>query len=125
MAVTHDVAMRNVLADVVDDRINTGSGAAKVRLRASTTTIVDFDLPNPAFGSASGGAIVLNGIPIDATAAAAGVVDNAQILDRNGAAVITCSVTGVGGGGDIVVTNVNITSGQACSLDSLTYAAPA
>lgn len=125
MAVTHDTALRSTLADAVDARINTGSGTAKVRLRASTTTIVDFDLDNPAFGAASSGVITLAGVPIEATAGATGVVDNAQILDRDGSAAVACSVTGIGGGGDIEVSNVNIASGQDCTLESLTYTASA
>lgn len=125
MSVTHDTAMRNTLADAVDNRINTGAGTAKLRLRASTTTIVDFDLSDPAFGSASSGTITLNSVPIAATAAASGVVDNAQLLDQDGVAAVACSVTGTGGGGDIEVSNPNIASGQDCSLESLTYSAPA
>jgi hypothetical protein len=124
MAVTHDTAMRSALADAVDSRINTGGGTAKVRLRQGSTTVVDFNLPNPAFGDAVAGVITLNGVPIAAQAAAAGVVDNAQILDRAGVAPIACSVTGIGGGGDIEVSNVNIALSQDCSLEGLTYAAP-
>ncbi|RAI34519.1 hypothetical protein [Rhodoplanes serenus] len=123
MAVTHDTALRSALADAVDARINTGSGSAKVRLRASTTTVVEFALANPAFGDAASGVVTLAGVPIEATATATGVVDNAQIIDRAGVAALACSVTAIGGGGDIEVSNVNIAVGQACTLESLTYAA--
>ena len=125
MSVTHSTAARNTLADAIDTLINTGAGTAKLRLRASTTTIVDFDLANPAFGSASSGSMTLNSTPIAATAGASGSVDNAQILDRNGTVVVSCSVTGSGGGGDIEVSNVSIANGQDCSLTSLSYAAAA
>lgn len=125
MSVTHATTVRSALADAVDALINTGGGTAKLRLRDSTTTIVDFNLQNPAFGSASSGVITLAGVPIAAVAGAAGDVDNAQILDRGGSLVLSCSVTGVGGGGDIEVSNVSIANGQDCSLESLTYTAPA
>ncbi len=124
MSVTHETALRSALANAVDDRINTGSGTAKLRLRDGTTTVVDFDLQNPAFGDAVSGVITLEGVPIPAVAAATGEVDNAQVIDRDGTVSISCSVTGSGGGGDIEVSNVNIAIGQDCSLEDLSYAAP-
>ena len=123
MSVTHATAVRSALADLIDTLVNTGSGTAKVRLRDSTTTIVDFDLADPAFGAASSGVITLAGVPIAATASASGDVDNAQLLDQDGTVILSCSVTGTGGGGDIEVSNVSIANGQDCSLTSLTYTA--
>jgi len=125
MSITHVTAVRSALADLIDSLINTGGGTAVLRLRDSTTTIVDFSLANPAFGAASSGVITLAGVPIAAVAAAAGDVDNFQILDRGGALVLSGSVTGAGGGGDIEVSNISIASGQDCSLESLTYTASA
>ena len=83
MAVTHLAALRTILADAVDAHVNTGAGTAVLRLRDGTTTIVDFALANPAFGGAVAGVIALSGTPIDATAGAAGDVDNFQIVNRN------------------------------------------
>ncbi len=123
MSVTHATAVRSALADLIDTLVNTGSGTAVLRLRDSTTTIVDFDLQDPAFGAASSGVITLEGTPIAATAEASGDVDNAQLLDQDGGTVLSCSVTGTGGGGDIEVSNVSIANGQDCSLTSLTYTA--
>ena len=125
MSVTHATAVRSALADLIDTLVNTGSGTAKLRLRDGTTTIVDFDLADPAFGAASSGVITLASTPIAATAAASGDVDNAQLLDQDAGVVLSCSVTATGGGGDIEVSNVSIANGQDCSLTSLTYSAPA
>jgi hypothetical protein len=127
MSVTHITAVRNLLADAIDNYINTTgttNAGGKLRLRASTTTIVDFVLANPAFGAAASAVITLAGTPIAATAGASGSVDNAQLLDRDEAVVLSCSVTAPGGGGDIEVSNVSIANGQDCSLTSLTYTAP-
>lgn len=121
MAVTHLTALRNIRADATDDHVNTGVGTAKLRLRAGSSTIVDFNLPNPAFGAAVSGAISLNGLPVDATAAATGTVDNAQVINRNGDVSFSCSVTGISGGGDIEVSNVSIASGQECTLETFSY----
>jgi hypothetical protein len=124
MAITHETTMRNAIADAVDALINTGAGTAVVRLRDGTTTVVDFDLPNPAFGAAAAAVISLQGVPIAANAAAAGDVDNFQILDRDGSLQISGSVTATSGGGDIEVDNVSIAGGQSCSLTGLTWTAP-
>lgn len=125
MAITHVTALRSALADAVDAAINTGSGTAVLRLRDGTTTIVDFDLSNPAFGAASSGVITLADTPIAGTAEAAGDVDNFQILDRDGTLLLSGSVTATSGGGDIEVDNVSIANSQSCSLTALTYTAPA
>lgn len=125
MSITHVTALRNTLADAVDAAINTGSGTATLTLRDSTSVLATFNLQNPAFGAAAGGVITLEGVPITTNATAAGDADNFQILDRDGTLLVSGSVTGSGGGGDIEVSNINIASGQLCSLDSLTYTAPA
>lgn len=128
MAVTHATALRTVLADAVDNYLNTtgsADAAADLVIRASTTILVTFVLSNPAFGAASSGVITLSGTPIAATAAAAGTADNFQIRDRDNASALAGSVTVTGGGGDITVSNTSISNGQNCSLDSLTYTAPA
>lgn len=126
MAVTHVTAVRNLFADALDNYINTTGSAntgGMLTLRDSTTVVVEFDFSNPAFGASSSGVITLADTPIAAAAIAAGEVDNAQILDRDEGLVLSCSVTGAGGGGDIEVSNANIALAQDCSLDSLTYTA--
>lgn len=126
MAITHSSAVRSVLADAFDNYINTTgttNAGALLRLRDSSTVIVEFELDNPAFGAAAAGVISGAGLPITAQAEAAGEVDNFVITDRDEATVLSGSVTGVGGGGDIEVTNINIALNQDCSLDALTYTA--
>jgi hypothetical protein len=127
MAVTHASGVRNALANVVGDAVDAGSaGAAVLRLRDSTTVIVEFPLDDPAFDTApatAAGVITLEGVPIEVTAVADGDVDNALILDQDAAQVLACSVTATGMGGDIEVTNTNIATGQDCSMESLTYTA--
>lgn len=127
MAVTHATTLRTVLADAVDNYINT-TGATDASgdlvIRASTTILVTFVLANPAFGAAASGVITLAGVPIAAVAGAAGTADNFQIRDRANAAAVSGSVTATGGGGDITVSNTSIAASQSCTLDSLTYTAP-
>lgn len=126
MSITHNTTLRSAIADLVDATVNTGAGTAKLRILDGATTVVDFDLADPAFGAASSGVITLQSTPIAAQAVATGAeVDNFQLLDKDAGVVLSGSVTATGGGGDIEVTNTNIAENQDCSLDSLTYTAPA
>jgi hypothetical protein len=129
MAVTHATALRTTLADAVDNYLNTtGATDASADLQIQTAAdavLVEFTLQNPAFGAAAAGVITLAGTPIAATAGATGTAAKGRIRDRANADAILFSVTGVGGGGDVEVSNTSITSGQDCELTSLTYTAPA
>lgn len=129
MAVTHVTALRNAIADQVDAYLNTtGATDASADLQiqdASNVVLVEFTLQNPAFGAAASSVITLNGVPIAATAGAAGTASKGRIRDRANADAILFSVTATGGGGDVTVSNTSIANGQACSLTSLTYTAPA
>lgn len=127
MAVTHITALRTVLADAVDNYINTtGSADASgdLSIRDGATNLVIFILANPAFGAAVAGVITLLGVPIAQNAIAAGVASSFLIRDRDNATVLSGSVTATGGGGDITVSNTSIANLQPCTLDSLTYTAP-
>ena len=85
MSITHLTALRTILANAVATHVDTGSGTAKVRIRDSSTTLVDFNLADPAFGAgAVSGVITLASTPISATAVADGDADNFQIVNQNG-----------------------------------------
>lgn len=123
MTVTHTTAIRNGLADYVADQHDVGGGTSKLQIRDGVTVLIEFNLPNPAFGAAAAGIVTLLGVPIATTAAADGVADNFITLNRGGTQILAGSVTATGMGGDIVVSNTNIALGQNASLDSLTYEA--
>ena len=129
MAVTHATAVRNTIADAVDNYINTtgatdASGDLQIQ-DAGSTVLVEFTLANPAFGNAASGSMTLASTPINANASATGTASKGRIRDRANADAVLFSVTATGGGGDVIASNTSITSGQACSLTSLTYTAPA
>lgn len=109
-------AARNAQADAFDDLVNTGAGTATLLLRNSTTTLVTFNLQNPAFGAASTGVITLQGTTLSTTASAgtASSVDNYQIKDRGGNVVW----------GGVVTGSDTITSGQTVQLSSFTITWP-
>lgn len=129
MAVTHVVALRNTIADAVDNYLNTtGATDAAADLMIETSgdvELVRFVLSNPAFGAAASGIISGASLPKTANASATGTAAKGALQDRANADAVLFSVTASGGGGDCIVSNTSITSGQLCSLDTLTYTAPA
>lgn len=125
MAVTHATPLRSAIADAVGMYINSaGSGTPTLEIRASSTILIIFNLLNPAFDAAVSGVITLDGVPIPATAIAAGIADNFVLRDANGDSALTGSVTATDGGGDVEVTNTSVATGQAASLTALSYTAP-
>jgi hypothetical protein len=125
MSITHASGVRDSIADAVKAAFEVGSSQeAQIILRDGATVIVTFDLSSTPFGSASSGVITAANMPRDATAIADGDVDNFIAKDQAGSQVLAGSVTAVGMGGDIEVTNVSVANGQDCSLESLTYEAP-
>lgn len=126
MTVVHITTLRNTLAEAVRTAIAAGAGNSSLVLRDGATTAVTFDIGGTPFGAASSGIITLGGVPIDAVASASVTeLDNFQLKDGDGTTQITGSITAVGMGGDIEVTNVNVASGQDCTLESMAYEAPA
>jgi hypothetical protein len=125
MSVTHASGLRDTIATAVKDAHDAGSGSGKsIDLRDGSTKVVGFVPSATAFAVPSSHVIALNGVPIDAVAVASGEVDNFITRDKSGNAVLSGSVTAVGMGGDIEVTNTNIANGQDCTLESLTYTPP-
>jgi hypothetical protein len=118
-----------VIADAVDNYLNTtGSTDAAADLMIETSgdsELVRFVLSNPAFGNAASGVITGASLPKNATAGATGTAAKGALQDRDNADAVLFSVTASGGGGDVIASNTSINNGQSCSLDTLTYTAPA
>lgn len=125
MAITHASGVRDDLAEVVGTACAVGTAAqSRLRIRDGSTEIVTFNLGNTPFGSATSGVITASAPPVATNAVADGSsVDNFLLLDRDGATVLSGSVTATGMGGDIEVSNINIANNQDCELESLTYEA--
>lgn len=123
MAVTHSTSSKNDATDAVVDSVDTGAGGnGTLVLKASTTTVATFALPNPAFGAASSGQATLNSVS-NVSATASGTVDSFDLLDADDNNVLSGTVTATSGGGDLEIDNTDVNSGQAVSLSSLTYSA--
>ena len=66
----------------------------------------------------AGGVVTLDKITNDSSANASGTAGWARILDRDGAEVIYLTVSGSGGGGDLELNTVSITSGSPVAITS-------
>lgn len=123
MAVTHPTAVRNAIADLVVDGIDAGAAAGTLEFQtAGSVEVATLTFSDPAFGAASGGTATASAITSD-TNATGGTITKAVLQDSDGVDKILCSVTATGGGGDIELSSVVVSSGQTVSVSSLTYTA--
>lgn len=125
MAVTHPTAVRNGMCNFVVDQLDEGTPPGTLEFQTSgDVEVATLTLGNPAFGASSSGTATANAITSDASATG-GTVAKARLKNNAGVDKIICSVTATGGGGDIELDDITITAGQAVSMTSLTYSAPA
>lgn len=125
MAVTHPTATRNALCDYVVDQLDLNTPPGKLVMQtAGGAAVATLTFGNPAFGAAATGTATANAITAD-TNAVGGTIAKAELRQGNATAIVLCSVTATGGGGDIQLNSVVISAGQQVSITSLTYSAPA
>jgi hypothetical protein len=123
MAITHQTALRNTLADAAVDSLDAGSSAASGSLEFRTSGDVEvatLTLSNPAAGSASSGSSTFNAITSD-TSATGGTVAKFALKDRDGTAKIFGAVGT--SGSDINLSSLSVGVGDTVSVASLVYTA--
>lgn len=132
MAISLAIATAQAKCNAAVDRIDSGSGTAKLRIYTGTkpasadtaatgTLLYEFDLPNPAFGNAT------NASPSVATANAispAVGLDNGtagwgRVFNRNGDAVFDGTV-----GQEITLNSTTVSTGLTGTVTSFTYVQP-
>ena len=126
MAVTHPVAFRNTVADLVDSTLST---SAKLVFRltgtaaAPGTAAATLAMSNPAFGSASSGVITASAITSDTNATGnASPVATATLETGAGTVIVHCAVAA--SGSDINLSGgLTIGAGDTVACSSLTYTA--
>lgn len=104
-------------------KIYTGSQPATPATAASGTLLATITLPNPAFGSASGGSATLND-PASVNAVASGTAGWARFSDGAGTARWDGDVTATGGGGVVTLSSTSLTSGAPVDITGGTYSQP-
>lgn len=132
MALTHVTAVRNSLATIISTAVDAGSGAGKVQITKTnndytgTNLLAEITLADPAFGAASGGTITAAGVPKeDSSANNSGSAVQFRVVDSTDTEVFKGTVTATGGGGDMELSSVAITAGDAVRINSFTYSASA
>ncbi len=126
MAVTHPVAVRNDIADLVVDKLDVGTTNPSGRLVLNTSGDVEVaTLPfsATAFGAAAAGVATANAITDDSSATG-GVAAKCILTDRDNTTIINGSVGATGSGEDIELSSTTIGATDTVSMSSLTYTAP-
>lgn len=120
-------AARNAMADALVDQIDAGAGAGlwEIWTAAFGTLLGTLTFTDPAFGDAASGTATAANIADDASADSDGTANRLRITTSLPATVYEGTVTATGGGGDLELSTVSITSGDTLSISSATVTAPA
>jgi len=124
VALTHETAVRNTIADAVVDLIDALGYGGQLIILDGAVTLATFTLASPAFGDSASGAATAGAIA-QVDASASGEADGFKITDAVGTTIFSGTVTLAGSGGDVELSNVNLIVGDPIAIDLLTYTAPA
>lgn len=126
MSITHANTLRNNMASEVSTATDAGTTNGTARFEFMTSGDVEVatcNMSNPAFGSPSTGTITANAISDDINATG-GTIALFRIIDRDEVEVFRGTVSESGGGGDVIITSVDIGAGDTVTVDSFSYTAP-
>jgi hypothetical protein len=129
-----NLARRNAALTAVIAAIDGGSGAGTIQIRtgaspgannaATGTLLATVTLIDPSFGSVSSASATLAD-PVAVTAVATGTAAHCRVLDSSDNVIMDGTVTATGGGGDLTLASVAITSGQSVDVTGGTLTQPA
>lgn len=127
MTVQFSTAVRNARLDVIETTIGasptlelrTGAPPANPAAADSGTVLVTITLPADWMAAASGGTKALSGLWQDLTADATGTFGHYRIK-QGGTCHEQGTLSGPGGGGDIVMDSATVTAGQQVTIVSKT-----
>lgn len=120
MSITYSQAAINYRLQGDVNAIDGGGSNGFMLLRADSTVISTIQLSRPC-GTVSGGILTFTGTLLDPSAAATGIVNNAQITDSTGAVMISELSVGIPSAvADVIISNglgtTAISSGQVVSV---------
>ncbi len=119
-----ETVLRNVLADAIDNEINTGVGTATfVFETAGDVEVATINLQNPAFGAAATGVITLAGVPLSDLSATGGTTVQASVFDRDTTKQFELTVGT--SGTEIIISSTVIGATDQVDLTALTVTVPA
>lgn len=138
MALTLSNAARSAMMDALTALADAGEDPGLLRIYSGTrpagpdTAVTDqdllaeFDLADPAFGSASNGVATLDADPdLETTGLGAGTATWWRLLDSEEHAIADGSITATGGGGDITLNTTTISVGVNVVVTTGTLTMPA
>lgn len=132
-------ALAIILANAAVDALDVGAGSGSIEIYdgvqpanpgvavTTQTKLVDFVLPEPAFGNAaavSGGAQATAATISPVNALATGTATWFRAFDGADAPLFDGSVTDTAGAGDLKVTSTSIVSGVETAIVALTFTQP-
>jgi len=119
-----ETALRDILANAIDNEINTGAGTAELRFEtAADAEVATISLPNPAFGASASGVITLQGVPLSDLSATGGTVAQASIYDRDSTKQLEMTVGT--SGTEITISSTVIAATDQVDITGLTITVPA
>ena len=118
MALSYATTTRNNRLDEITNDIG-ASGKLKIQTSGGGTTLATLALSATAAPAASGGQLTFSAISDDTNADDTGTAAQFVLTTSADAVVVTGSVTGTGGGGDIELSSTSITAGDTVSVTSL------
>lgn len=130
MALQLSTDVRNAMLDAIETFIGTsatlviysGAAPANCAAEATGTVLATITLPSNFMADAASGAKALAGTWEDLSADASGTAGYFRVI-KSAAAQIQGTVTGSGGGGDMIVTSTAFTIGQKFSVTQFTLTA--
>lgn len=135
MATRLPTGTRNAIVDAVTAKVDAGSGAGVIEIRtgtqpasanssASGTLLSTVTLADPSFGAGSSGTITLSGVPLTDAADSSGTAGWYRVKDSTGATVMDGMCSMAGGGGEMILDNTSLATGQNFIITALTVTAP-
>jgi hypothetical protein len=132
MALQYSTTVRNSKLDAVETaigtsplmRIRTGSAPANCAAADTGTVLAELSLPSDWMAAASSGSKSKSGTWQDTSANNTGTAAHFRVYDTAGTtAHIQGTVTATGGGGDLTLDSVSITTGQQVTITTFTLTA--
>ena len=135
MAIKLALATRNALVNALAARVDAGAGPGQVRIysgaqpatgddAATGTLLATVNLADPSFAAAANGTINATD-PVAVTGAANGDAGWFRVVDSAGNAVYDGSVSLSGGGGDMIVNTLTVSTGVQFDITAISVTMPA
>jgi hypothetical protein len=124
MAITHPNTIRTALATVIRDAIDADVGAGKLEVytAARATLLGTLTFSDPC-GTITNGVLTFAAITQDTAADATGTAAVFDVKDFSGDVVFSGTITVTGGGGDLTMASLSVTTGEPLQINALTYTA--